>query len=129
MQYIPALRYLWLFGNVCPETGAELSDYRAHMIYLCRNLMGTNRCPGLAELDGQPIYMDERVWCYEKFSKLKEDQLYRFRLSVIDYYGHHQMRGQMFLETVTHLRLPKMKLSEVDLAKMQNLEVEFIELY
>lgn len=43
----PRLLYLNISGNKDPATGKELTEYRSYVIYLTRNLKGTNRCTGL----------------------------------------------------------------------------------
>ena len=35
----------------------DLANYRLFVIYITRNLKGTNRCTGLIELDSNPISM------------------------------------------------------------------------
>ncbi|PRP78118.1 class VII unconventional myosin [Planoprotostelium fungivorum] len=123
-QYIPSLRTLDMRQNKDVDSLAEFTDYRSYLIYITRNLKGTNRCPGLITLDDEAISMDERITAIEKYSKKKRDGLMvRYALSLIDYYGHHQMKTPNYLNAIKHLRLPKMKLSMVDVKGMYSLEV------
>lgn len=113
---------MWLEGNNDGKTSLE--DYRAVVIYITRNLPGTNRSTGIVELDGNPISADERVAAVQLLSKNKVDpQIFRWNLALMDYYGHRQVRSPDFLSQVKHLKLSNCNLSAVDLRGRFSIEV------
>eukprot|EP01117_Protostelium_nocturnum_P019432 TRINITY_DN842_c0_g1_i1.p1 TRINITY_DN842_c0_g1~~TRINITY_DN842_c0_g1_i1.p1 ORF type:complete len:2518 (-),score=1170.22 TRINITY_DN842_c0_g1_i1:41-7594(-) len=123
-QYTPALTALNIKGNKDQDSGADFTDYRLYLIYITRNLKGTNRCPGLIEIDEAPVSLDDRINAIEKYSKKKKEGLVaRYALGLIDYYGHHQMRSPNFLNNIKHLQLQRSKLQMVDLKGMYSLEL------
>eukprot|EP01114_Cavostelium_apophysatum_P010445 TRINITY_DN2416_c0_g1_i11.p1 TRINITY_DN2416_c0_g1~~TRINITY_DN2416_c0_g1_i11.p1 ORF type:complete len:2801 (+),score=908.52 TRINITY_DN2416_c0_g1_i11:43-8445(+) len=122
--FTSGLCYLSIQNNRDPVTGKELSNYRDFLIYLTRNLKGTNRSTGLVELDGSPISMDERVNAVQIHGKKKSAALlHKWNLCLMDYYGHVQLRTPGFLSNIKHCRMPSMNLSMVDLRGFFSLEV------
>jgi Leucine-rich repeat (LRR) protein len=121
-EFPARLRSLHLEGN--RDQQKDLSNYRSLVIYITRNLKGTNRCTGLLDLDGSPISLEERINAVTEHGKKKTDgQLHRWNLALMDYYGHQQMRTPNFLSHIRHLKLPNTNLSVIDLRGLFSLEV------
>jgi hypothetical protein len=98
------------------DNKAELTNYRSWVIFITRNLKGTNRSPGLIELDENPITLEERIEAIEDFSKKKQEVLLaRWNYALVSYYGMAQIRTPNFFTSVTHCRLTDCKLALVDL--------------
>lgn len=122
LRFTRSLLELWMEGNC--DGKATLEEYRSIIIYITRNLPGTNRSTGLIELDGNPISLEERITAITSLSKSKQDpQLYRWNLALMEYYGHRQVRSPDFLSNVKHLKLPHCNLSMVDLRGRFSIEV------
>ncbi|KAJ5068520.1 leucine rich repeat protein [Anaeramoeba ignava] len=87
LPYCPSLQVLFLDGN-------EIKDYRAQVIYACRNLKGTNRQPGLAVLDEQNVTSEEYLSSLEMIGRLPKNQIeeYRWMLAQFKIFGNYQVQ-------------------------------------
>ncbi len=77
-RFTSRLQYLWMDGNRDIVANKDLSNYRTILIFITRNLKGTNRATGLLELDGSPITM---VTQCTKFSFMRQPSRWSRRLS------------------------------------------------
>jgi hypothetical protein len=69
-------------------------------------LKGNNRTPGLLQIDGKSIHVDERVEAIAEYADNKKDReketldALRYQLCLAAYYGRAQMKQREFLEKV-----------------------------
>ena len=132
-RLIPGLQSVHLEGN--RDSQKELSDYKYYVLYITRNLKGTNRQViwsfhdatrqiGLLELDEEPISATDLIRAVELHGTKKNEALiYHYLLTLMEYYGHQQLRAPDFLSNVRHCILPNSNLKMVDLKGMFSLEV------
>lgn len=115
--FVNSLREIWLEGN------KELGTYRQTVIYLTRNLLGDNRAPGIQQVDGKVVTIEERVTAIVAFEKKENPNALRWRLNLIQYYGSFQLQIKDFLARIRHLKLPNKTLQQINIKNMPNLEI------
>jgi hypothetical protein len=93
-------------------------DFRSKLIYLTRNLRGTNRILGLQELEGAPITLEERVGAMELWNNHQDPhdnpQAYRWHMNLIAKYGHAQVKT--YLHKMTTCAFPAKNLTFASLS-------------
>ncbi len=120
---MPSLAEVYLESN--KDDKKELLNYRSLVIFITRNLRGSNRAPGLKKIDGQPISIEERIEAMIKFKPRKEKidpKAYRWKLYLRNYYGQAQIANLKFVSSVKHLALPDCKFIAINLEKFTSLE-------
>lgn len=74
-------------------------NFRSKLIFLTRNLRGTNRIPGLQEIEGTPITLEERVAANELWANHNDPhdnpQAYRWYMNICAKYGHAQVKSEL----------------------------------
>jgi Leucine-rich repeat (LRR) protein len=119
LPFLSSLKVLLLEGN---KGLGPPQSYRATAIALTQHSLGTNRCPGLVQLDDEEVTPEERVQAMTKMDqKVAVDDI-RWRFNLIDYYGHRQIRTKDYLARVTQLNFCRTRLAVADLSPMLSLE-------
>eukprot|EP00727_Mastigamoeba_balamuthi_P005634 m51a1_g1690 hypothetical protein (1072) ;mRNA; r:462527-466818 len=120
LAYLPGLQKLWLEGN----KGLNSDKYPFWALYETRNLRGSNRAPGLLELDGKSVTLSQRVEAMELCGEGRDAEAYRLELAVIEALGHHQLRSSPdYASRVRHVCLASKGLRVVDVGRFTNAEV------
>jgi len=116
LGHLPVLKKLWLAGN--PGLG---SSYATLAVYYTRHIYGSNRHPGLLELDGQVVLKEFRLTAFEKHAPKGKEQVAeeRWRLSIIEAVGHVQWKTMAM--TIVTLHLPNCNLTYADVSAFTSL--------
>lgn len=98
-------------------------DYELNIIYYTSSLKGSNRTPGLIELNGREITIQQRAEAAQKFGNKRVEQL-KWYYSLIRQYGHYQLRYiPNFAKRVKILDISRASyLTIADLSAFENLE-------
>jgi len=117
LGHLPLLKKLWLAGN------AGLgSSYATLAVYYTRHLFGSNRHPGLLELDGQAVSKEFRLTAFERHAPKGKEQVSeeRWRLSIIECVGHVQWKTMA--NKIVTLHLPNCNLTYADVSAFTSLQ-------
>jgi Leucine-rich repeat (LRR) protein len=115
---MPALQRLWLQGN------ASLGRYKNAVLYYTRELPGTNRRPGLLELDGQPVTLEDRITAIAEEGSPSMQDHERWQLLKIAAFGAHQLRHDpSYVASIRNARFANCNLGTVNLASFTGLAV------
>ncbi len=119
-QFNLELKQLFLSGNDV----VKLKDYRTMVISSTRACVGTNRAPGLLELDGVDIGLEERCMAIEAHASSKQGldvESLRWQLTTIDFFGRAQLAHCP--EGAKYCILPDKKLTVASLERLTNMRV------
>jgi Leucine-rich repeat (LRR) protein len=119
-QFNWELRQLFLAGNDV----AKLKEYRSIVISSTRACVGNNRAPGLLELDGVEVSLEERCSAIEMHATSKQgldmDGL-RWQLTAIEFFGRAQLAQAP--ECAKYCIMPDRQLTVAQLERLVNLRV------
>jgi Leucine-rich repeat (LRR) protein len=128
-QFNLNLRHLFLLENeVCRS-----KDYRSLVVWWTRALRGSNWSTGLAELDGEPITLEERVSALQHASSLSSSssssgawkhpdaELTRWYLTLFAHFGRRELASAA--GCAKYCVLPNRKLGVADLSALTGLRV------
>lgn len=126
IRWLRSLRSLNVLGNLFNTQDASAAD-AAHLrlIYITRNLPGSNYSPGLVELNGHAVLPGHKVAALKKYGTFRSGELdaLLFRLALCYTVGHRQVRSPGYLRGLVRLNLAGFGLRAVALAGMPALEV------
>lgn len=95
LAQVKALITVFLDGNAI----VLKKNFRSKLIFQTRNLRGSNRTPGLLEIEGTPIQLEERVGANELWANHNDPhdnpQVFRWFMSMCSKYGHVQVKTQL----------------------------------
>jgi Leucine-rich repeat (LRR) protein len=117
-QFNLELKQLFLMGNEV----TKLKDYRSFVIVSTRACYGSNFAPGILELDGEKVTLEERCAAVELHAqKTVDSDAMRWQLSCVDFFGRAQYESQAGL--AKYCILPDKMLAMAALDSLINLRV------
>ena len=126
LRWLRSLRSLDVTGNLFNSKSVSDAN-KAHLrvLYVTRNLPGTNYCPGLVELNGHPVLPGHKVAALKEYGSFHSADLerLRFRLALCYTVGHRQVRSPAYMAALVRLNVAGFGLAAVDFAGMPALEV------
>jgi Leucine-rich repeat (LRR) protein len=86
LKYCPKLRNVTANDNPLPD------DYELYIVFHTSSLRGTNRCPGLQQLNGKDVALQLRTRAVMKYGTQEQIQKLQWYYALINNYGHFQLR-------------------------------------
>eukprot|EP01132_Coremiostelium_polycephalum_P007517 gene7517-9238_t len=118
-EFTPSIRYITLSDN------PRLTGYRQRLVYLTRNVKGTNRTIGLVQIDDVAVSKDEKIKAVEVFEPGNNaSAIYRWKLLLIERFGHKQL--QTIPDLLSHVKnctFPKSGISICDISAFVNVQI------
>ncbi|GAM21569.1 hypothetical protein SAMD00019534_047440 [Acytostelium subglobosum LB1] len=118
-ELTPSMRFVILDGN-------RLEGYRLRLIYITRDLKGTNRMCGLVQIDDVAVTKEERIKAIEAFEPANPAAAasYRWRMTLIERFGHKQLQTiPDYLTKVKGIQFARLNLSACDISMFISVQV------
>ncbi|EFA80652.1 hypothetical protein PPL_06235 [Heterostelium album PN500] len=120
LELTPSMRFVNLNDNI------RMDAYRQRLIYITRNLKGTNRMIGLVQIDDTPITKEERIKAIEVHEPTNPNSasIFRWKILLIERFGHKQLQTiPDYLSLVKSVTFPRLNLALCDVSMFLNAQV------